>query len=87
MMSDEETSKRQARKAAREGAHKLRSDVAWTSAAKVDPMQKLRELDQEARGERVYDESTECQACIVVRVSSGDDTALCETHLADAMGF
>ena len=84
---DETTSKRQRRKAARQKAHELRNDVSWTSPVKNDPMQKLRELDQKARDERVYSESDGCGACATARAESGDDTALCQTHLADAMGF
>ena len=79
-------SKRQIRKESRAAAHKLRSDVSW-HVAKTDPMEKLRELDQAARGERVYDEAAECQACVQARVLSEDETALCDTHLAEAMGF
>ena len=80
-------SKRQLRKESRAAAHKLKSDVAWTSPVGADPMEKLQQLDQQARGERVYDEADECQACLKARAESGDQTALCETHLADAMGF
>ena len=61
--------------------------IAWMSPVSSDPMAKLRELDQQARGERVYDEADECQACKKARVDSGDETALCPTHLADVMGF
>jgi len=80
-------SKRQIRKESRAAAHKLRSDVAWTSPVGRDPMEKLQELDQEARDERVYGEAEQCQACTKARVESDDETALCDTHLAEAMGF
>lgn len=83
----DESSKTQRRKEARKAAHKLRSDVSWMSPVGNDPMEKLRQLDQQARDERVYDESGECAACRTARADSGDDTALCQTHLADAMGF
>lgn len=86
-MSDEPVSKRQMRKGARAKAHELRSDVSWMTPTKVDPMDKLRELDQEARGKRVYGEADECAACTAARVESGDETTLCATHLAEAMGF
>lgn len=75
------------RKDARAAAHKLRSDISWTSPVGNDPMEKLQALDQQARGDRVYGEADECQACLQARAENDDDTALCETHLADAMGF
>lgn len=86
MTDENEKSKRQRRKAAREGARKLRNDPAWAAVAK-DPAQKLRELDQELRGARVYGESDECPACVKAREAAGDETALCDEHLAEAMGF
>ena len=80
-------SKRQNRKEARAMAHKLRSDVSWTAPVSNDPMEKLMALDQQARDQRVYGESEECQACLTARAEADDDTALCETHLAEVMGF
>lgn len=80
-------SKRQRRTQARAAAHKLRNDAAWAAPPKSDPMQRLRELDQEARGERVFDEATACADCVAARAESGDETVLCERHLAEAMGF
>lgn len=85
-MSDE-ISNRQKRKLAREGARKLKNDVSWGTGGVATPMEKLQQLDQEARGDRVYGASEECPDCVAVRQKSGDDTALCEAHLAEAMGF
>jgi len=85
-MSDDEPSNRQRRKAARAGAHKLKSDPAWKPLPS-DPMEKLRELDQQTRDARVYAETNQCEACRALRESTADETALCETHLAEAMGF
>lgn len=85
-MADDPQSNRQKRKAARQGAHKLARDPAWKTV-QSDPMQRLRELDQQARGERVFDEAQECAACRAAREETGDESALCETHLAEAMGF
>ena len=80
-------SKRQDRKDARAAAHKLRNDPAWSAPTSVDPMQKLRELDQQVRDARVFNEAEECAACVDARTSTGDETALCDDHLAEAMGF
>ncbi len=38
------------------------------------------------REEEVYAEAEKCPDCAVVRVESGDDTALCERHLRAVMG-
>lgn len=84
-MSDD--SKRQIRKESRAQAHKLRNDASWTAPAGRDPMEKLQELDQQARDERVYGEAQECAACVQARAATGDETALCDAHLAEAMGF
>lgn len=80
-------SKRQDRKDARAAAHKLRNDPAWAAPVGNDPMQKLRELDQQTRDERVFSDAAECDACVAARAVAGDETALCDDHLAEAMGF
>ena len=50
-------------------------------------MEALQRLDQELANERVYGESGACQACVEAREESGDETALCQEHFAEAMGF
>lgn len=85
-MSDDEKSNRQKRKETRAAAHKLKSDVAWT-LQKKDPMERLMELDQEARNEDVFGEAEVCESCLRARRKTEDESALCEEHLAEAMGF
>lgn len=85
-MSDDEKSNRQKRKETREAAAKLKKDAAW-SLQSSDPMEKLMQLDQEARNEEVFEESEACEACTRLRQKTNDETALCEEHLAEAMGF
>ena len=82
-------SKRQDRKKAREAAHKLRKDASWdTSSFKPkDPLEKLRELDAAEKSEQAMRASEACENCTKVRAETGDDTALCDDHLAAAMGF
>ena len=82
----EEKSNRQQRKETRAAANKLKQDGAWTHQP-VDPMEKLMALDQEARNEEVFTESQECEACARLRRKTDDESALCEVHLAEAMGF
>ncbi len=80
-------SKRQDRKDTRAAAHKLRNDPAWAPPTGNDPMEKLMKLDQEVRDDRVFGEAAVCEACSAERASTGDETALCATHLAEVMGF
>ena len=80
-------SKRQIRKDSRAAAHKLRTDPAWSAPLSSDPMAKLMELNQQARDQRVFGESEACEACVATRAQTGDETALCDTHLAEVMGF
>ncbi len=84
------TSKNQKRRAAREAAHRLRKkNPDWdpTKFKAKDPIEKLRELESEQRSKETYEGSTGCEACAGERQKSGDETALCEKHLAEAMGF
>lgn len=82
------TSNREKRKIARGGALKLKG-TDWDPAqfrAKT-PAEKLQELVASEIGATAYAEETECSDCLAERTRLGDDTALCETHLAQAMGF
>lgn len=52
------------------------------------PLEALQRLDQEARNEEIFaDASTQCESCQVLRAKLHDETALCQEHLAQAMGF
>lgn len=81
--------KKPTRKSAREAAHSLRKKPGWDTRKFVskDPLEKLRELDAAERPGRVYEETQTCQECLDERDRSGDDTALCLNHLAQAMGL
>lgn len=81
--------KKPSRKSAREAAHALRQKSEWDTRKFVakDPLEKLRELDAAERPERVYKETEACDSCMEQREVSGDETALCQTHLAQAMGL
>lgn len=82
-------SKRQDRKEARAAAHKLRKDPSWNPAGfkPSDPRDKLRELESAERSAEAMEASSECSECAQLRATSGDETALCQEHLAAAMGF
>lgn len=68
---------------------KLRAKKGWdpTKLTREEPLEALQRLDQEFASQDAYDGAQECQECMAVRASSGDDSALCDAHLARAMGF
>lgn len=83
------TSEREKRRIAREGAQKLKNQPGWdpsTFKAK-DPIQKLQELVASEMGQSAYAPDAVCEKCAKVRADLNDETALCEEHLAKAMGF
>lgn len=77
------------RRAAKRGARALRGRPGWDPTAHVreSPQDALQRLDQEARDAAAYADADACSACAKLRAASGDATALCETHMAAAMGF
>jgi len=68
---------------------RIRNKAGWDPGKMVkdDAEQTLRQLDQEFASERAYASGEECEACVAAREESGDETALCAIHLAEAMGF
>lgn len=85
-MSDH--SNREKKRAARDGAAALRAKPGWDPRAQRSerPEERLRQLGQEARGEAAYARAGACEACAAARRALGDETALCDKHLAEAMG-
>jgi hypothetical protein len=89
-MSDSKShSNRHKKKVVRQGLRELKNKPGWDVEAfrSGDPEQGLRDLDQKMRGHRVYGESQECAQCQAIRDDTGDETALCQLHLAEAMGL
>ena len=82
-------SNRQKKKALADGVSKLRSKPGWDPKAlqKQSPEDALRDLGQSERTEAAYSGENTCKACVTARVKSSDDTALCEAHFAELMGF
>ena len=69
---------------------KLMNKPGWDPKRHVSeqPLEALRRLDQEARNEEIFEaQSTQCEQCLALRAEQGDETALCQEHLAQAMGF
>ena len=81
-------SKRQQKKAARRGAHDLRDKPGW-DPTKINgpiPLEALRDLSQKERTESAYGDAESCADCTAARAELEDDTALCDKHLARALG-
>lgn len=89
-MSDEKpTSEREKKRVVRQGLRKLRNKPGWDVDAfrAGSPQDGLRDLEQKIRGYRAYGDAADCEDCKQLRRDSGDDSALCQRHLAAAMGL
>ena len=82
-------SKREKKRIVSEGLRKLQNDPSWRPRPKTheERLDELRRNDDVARIERVENDGDECVACAEARAELGDDTALCQGHLAEAMGL
>ena len=84
-------SKREKKRLAREGLKRLGSNPSWQANSLHDqsPQEQLRQLNQDIRTDSIYEpqKKSPCPECSKIRESSADETALCETHLKDVMGF
>lgn len=87
----EKYSNRHKKRVVQEGVRALKNKPGWDVEsfvpASARAQERLMELDQQSRDEKVYDQARRCEGCEALRERSGDTTALCETHLAEAMGF
>jgi hypothetical protein len=83
------TSNRQKKKIAQQGADALRQKPGWdpSSFQRSSAKDQLRELGSKEKSEGAYQSSSTCAECVKTRTSLGDDTALCQKHLAEAMGM
>jgi len=82
-------SNREKKRIVSEGLRKLQNDPNWRPTPKThqDRLAELRRSDDVARIDRVENEGDACVACAAARAELGDETALCEGHLAEAMGL
>lgn len=88
-MSDSKFSNRHKKRVVQDGLRALKKKPGWDveAFARRDIESDLRDFDQQLRGNQIYGESGECADCEGLREKSGDKTALCDDHLAKAMGF
>ena len=79
------------RETIKQEARRLRQKQGWNphALATEQPLETMQRLNQEQANKKLYEDEARgaCEACEDERVRSGDDTALCERHLAEAMGF
>lgn len=82
-------SKRARDRQIKEGVRALRQKPGWDPATVVrkSPAEQLRELEQAENTDRSYGEADQCPACQKARAESGDETSLCRSHFAQAMGL
>lgn len=88
-MSDSKHSNRHKKRVVQEGLRELKGKPGWDVSAftQRDVQVDLRDFEQQLRGNQVYVEAGGCDDCNVLRKKTKDDTALCDEHLAEAMGF
>lgn len=89
MSEPNEISKRKKKKIVQEGLKVLKNKPGWDIEAyrSASPEENLRNFDQQLRSNQTFRESSDCAECQALREKLGDDTALCDAHLAAAMGF
>jgi hypothetical protein len=85
-MSD---SNRQKKQLAKDGAASLRQKAGWdpSSFQKQSAKEQLRDLSQQEKSAGAYQDADACQDCTKIRAELQDQTALCQKHLAEAMGM
>ncbi len=89
-MSDTKNhSNRHKKRVIKEGLRRLKNKPGWDVGSKgsSDPREGLRQLEQQMRGNQVYEKTQNCRDCTRARRESADETALCSEHLAQAMGL
>ncbi len=90
-MSDDSgpSSNRHKKRVVQQGLRALKNKPGWDpeAFAQRDTEQELAHLEQKMRDHQVYQEADACSDCDDLRRDTGDDTALCQVHMAQAMGF
>ena len=79
-------SNKEKKRSIRAGVDALRLRPGWDPSEPGAGKAELAHAQQADRSATVYARSDDCGACEQERASTGDSTALCEEHLAAAMG-
>lgn len=70
------------------GLRKLQSKPGWNPSSPGNRDQnELQRLGDGERANQVEGQAEQCEACAKARQELGDETALCQQHLAKVMGF
>jgi hypothetical protein len=82
-------SNRQKKQVVQEGLRRLMAKPGWNREVpnEGDAGRKMMQLDQLHRDDALRSETSSCPACEKIRTDLDDETALCEQHLAQVMGF
>ena len=88
LVMTEPISKREKKQIVSQGLRKLQSKPGWNpnSAGSRDENE-LQRLGDVERAAQVESQAEQCEACATARRELGDETALCQEHLAKVMGF
>ena len=84
-----DTSQREKKRITSKGVRDLRKMPGWDPAKfnRESAADALQALEDSGSQSRAYADASDCDACVSERHHTGDDTALCETHLMEAMGL
>ena len=82
-------SNRKKKKAIQDGVAKLRAKPGWDpqKVERDSPERALERLASETATSAAYAEAPACKECLARQAELGDRSALCDTHLAQAMGL
>jgi hypothetical protein len=88
-MKDKRGSHRAKKRMVQDGIERLKSIPGWDPAKFVSTstLVRLKEVQHEYQTRNTFEAAQHCQQCHQLRQASGDPTALCEEHFAQAMSF
>jgi hypothetical protein len=65
-----------------------RAGASWIDERNTDRGNiRVEQAMSSMRAEKVYDSASDCQGCVRARAETDDEQALCEEHLAAALGM
>jgi len=79
-------SNKEKKRSIRAGVDALRARPGWDPGDPTAGKAGLAHAQQADRSATVYARSEDCESCHKQRLETGDDTSLCDDHLAAAMG-
>ena len=84
-----DTSNREKKRGIQAGVRALKQKPGWDPSThqRTSPEEHLRDMSTSMKTNRAYTEADTCAECEDARKQDGDTTALCSTHLAEAMGL